>query len=184
MRTSSSPCFSFPFFDLAAFLYTSSHHGVASNEPCPRPPEVLLLTAVRGLALPPFCKAAPCPSHPCFCKCAAGSNVIPSQWNTRAKTLSQCESLFFAQWQLGQAMTSYLSPLAAKAIPRSLHDSVKRLLVGTLSLGPLPQHVSFVMDGNRRYARESGLHVSRGHADGFKALGGVRSKASAALEHG
>jgi ditrans,polycis-polyprenyl diphosphate synthase len=71
-------------------------------------------------------------------------------------------------------MTTYLSPLLAKAVPTALHDHVKRLLVSALSLGPLPEHVALVMDGNRRYARESGLHVSRGHADGFKALGGVR----------
>ena len=34
----------------------------------------------------------------------------------------------------------------------------------------MPQHVALIMDGNRRYARESGLRIAQGHEDGFKAL--------------
>ncbi|CAE6449861.1 unnamed protein product [Rhizoctonia solani] len=45
-----------------------------------------------------------------------------------------------------------------------------RLVIYILSSGPVPQHVAFVMDGNRRYAKHKQLEVSEGHVDGFGAL--------------
>jgi hypothetical protein len=45
-----------------------------------------------------------------------------------------------------------------------------RLVIYILSAGPVPQHVAFVMDGNRRYARHKQVEVSEGHVDGFGAL--------------
>ncbi|KAI8806677.1 putative undecaprenyl diphosphate synthase-domain-containing protein [Cladochytrium replicatum] len=39
-----------------------------------------------------------------------------------------------------------------------------------LRLGPVPRHVGFIMDGNRRYARSRGVKTRVGHEDGFKAL--------------
>ncbi|KAH9996525.1 Decaprenyl diphosphate synthase-like protein [Russula vinacea] len=49
-------------------------------------------------------------------------------------------------------------------------DSIRRVLLGVLKAGPVPQHVAFIMDGNRRYAREKGVKVIEGHVDGFVAL--------------
>ncbi|KAJ4490846.1 Decaprenyl diphosphate synthase-like protein [Lentinula aciculospora] len=46
----------------------------------------------------------------------------------------------------------------------------QRLLLRTLVAGPIPQHVGFVMDGNRRYARGKGKLVQEGHGDGYLAL--------------
>ncbi|THH00217.1 hypothetical protein EW026_g2284 [Hermanssonia centrifuga] len=43
-------------------------------------------------------------------------------------------------------------------------------LLTVLAAGPLPKHVAFVMDGNRRYARRQHQAVSQGHSDGFAAL--------------
>lgn len=43
-------------------------------------------------------------------------------------------------------------------------------LLAVLRAGPVPQHVAFVMDGNRRYARRQHKVVWEGHADGFEAL--------------
>ena len=50
---------------------------------------------------------------------------------------------------------------------------IRHLLVGALSQGPIPQHVAFVMDGNRRYARMHGIEAIEGHNLGFEALGRV-----------
>lgn len=43
----------------------------------------------------------------------------------------------------------------------------RNFLLKILSAGPIPQHVAFVMDGNRRYARRNRKAVPEGHSDGF-----------------
>ncbi|KAI0332130.1 Di-trans-poly-cis-decaprenylcistransferase [Cubamyces sp. BRFM 1775] len=40
-------------------------------------------------------------------------------------------------------------------------------LIKVLAAGPIPQHVAFILDGNRRYARSKGMQVTQGHTDGF-----------------
>ena len=47
---------------------------------------------------------------------------------------------------------------------------VRELLIGALSQGPIPQHVAFVMDGNRRFARSHKIETIEGHGLGFEAL--------------
>ena len=47
---------------------------------------------------------------------------------------------------------------------------VERFLTYVLASGPIPQHVAFVMDGNRRYARKEHKQTIQGHTDGFMAL--------------
>ncbi|KAJ5107944.1 hypothetical protein N7456_004619 [Penicillium angulare] len=49
-------------------------------------------------------------------------------------------------------------------------NNLKELLVGALRQGPIPQHVAFVMDGNRRFARSHGIETVEGHNLGFEAL--------------
>ncbi|KAF7713688.1 Uncharacterized protein PECH_000620 [Penicillium ucsense] len=49
-------------------------------------------------------------------------------------------------------------------------NNLKELLVGALRQGPIPQHVAFVMDGNRRFARCHGIETVEGHNLGFEAL--------------
>ncbi|KAJ1729366.1 cis-prenyltransferase [Coemansia sp. Benny D160-2] len=49
-----------------------------------------------------------------------------------------------------------------------------RLLVRIVTQGPVPRHVAFIMDGNRRYARKSQMdRVSGGHYAGFEKLSSV-----------
>ncbi|KAJ3718132.1 putative undecaprenyl diphosphate synthase-domain-containing protein [Lentinula guzmanii] len=61
----------------------------------------------------------------------------------------------FLQWILAQLRITRLA---------------QRSLLRVLAAGPIPQHVGFVMDGNRRYARGKGKLVQEGHGDGYLAL--------------
>lgn len=56
------------------------------------------------------------------------------------------------------------------------------LLIFIVSLGPIPKHVAFVMDGNRRYARGKGRQVRDGHSEGFESLKRVGSSSWTAAE--
>ncbi|KAK6342606.1 cis-prenyltransferase [Orbilia javanica] len=47
---------------------------------------------------------------------------------------------------------------------------LQEALIGALRQGPIPQHVAFVMDGNRRFARQSHIETTEGHNLGFEAL--------------
>jgi len=57
----------------------------------------------------------------------------------------------------------------------SLSSAFRRGLIKVLAAGPVPQHIAFVMDGNRRYARQRNMAIKQGHADGFHALRQVRA---------
>ncbi|KAK7060917.1 cis-prenyltransferase [Paramarasmius palmivorus] len=52
----------------------------------------------------------------------------------------------------------------------SVKDYPRRLFLKVLAAGPVPQHVAFVMDGNRRYARRLGKEVKQGHGEGYESL--------------
>ncbi|KAK0487504.1 Di-trans-poly-cis-decaprenylcistransferase [Armillaria novae-zelandiae] len=51
-----------------------------------------------------------------------------------------------------------------------LSARAQRLLLRVLAAGPVPKHVAFVMDGNRRYARMNHKKIPQGHAEGYIAL--------------
>ena len=42
-----------------------------------------------------------------------------------------------------------------------------------LKSGPIPEHVAFIMDGNRRYAKSKNLKTLQGHTEGFDKIGYV-----------
>jgi Putative undecaprenyl diphosphate synthase len=70
---------------------------------------------------------------------------------------------------------SHMSLLpSATGLQEKVIDRFRRALLAVLRAGPIPQHVAFVMDGNRRYARTKGMQVIQGHMDGFVALRRVR----------
>lgn len=52
---------------------------------------------------------------------------------------------------------------------------LRELLIGSLKQGPIPQHVAFVMDGNRRFARNHHIETVEGHNLGFESLARVCS---------
>jgi ditrans,polycis-polyprenyl diphosphate synthase len=51
-----------------------------------------------------------------------------------------------------------------------IFDRIRRVFFAVLRAGPIPRHVAFIMDGNRRYAHIKGMKVLQGHIDGFVAL--------------
>ncbi|TFY79330.1 hypothetical protein EWM64_g4680 [Hericium alpestre] len=47
---------------------------------------------------------------------------------------------------------------------------LQHLLIFILASGPIPKHVAFVMDGNRRYARKRAMLPQQGHSHGYVAF--------------
>ncbi|KAK4140074.1 Decaprenyl diphosphate synthase-like protein [Dichotomopilus funicola] len=60
------------------------------------------------------------------------------------------------------------SPPAEWALSR-----MRSTVIGALSQGPIPRHVAFEMDGNRRFARNHKIETIEGHHLGFEALARV-----------
>ncbi|KAK9815197.1 hypothetical protein WJX73_010695 [Symbiochloris irregularis] len=56
------------------------------------------------------------------------------------------------------------------ALWRWFYARYRGFVAGLLKLGPIPTHVGFIMDGNRRYARKSSVERSLGHRHGFTKL--------------
>lgn len=49
-------------------------------------------------------------------------------------------------------------------------NQLRDVLIGAIRQGRVPQHVAFVMDGNRRFARSQQMEIVEGHNMGFEAL--------------
>lgn len=50
---------------------------------------------------------------------------------------------------------------------------VQRLAANVLKCGPVPKHVAFIMDGNRRFAKKNSMDRAEGHLKGFDKLAEV-----------
>ncbi|KAH7885417.1 putative undecaprenyl diphosphate synthase-domain-containing protein [Phlebopus sp. FC_14] len=57
-----------------------------------------------------------------------------------------------------------------KASSRYVQSKLVHLLLEIIASGPVPRHIAFEMDGNRRFARAQGREGREGHSDGFQAL--------------
>ncbi|KAE8310640.1 putative undecaprenyl diphosphate synthase-domain-containing protein [Aspergillus transmontanensis] len=51
--------------------------------------------------------------------------------------------------------------------------SARTAAVNIIRRGPIPQHVAFIMDGNRRYAKTHGIPTAKGHYLGAEAMSNV-----------
>ncbi|KAH7577663.1 hypothetical protein JRO89_XS01G0282100 [Xanthoceras sorbifolium] len=63
--------------------------------------------------------------------------------------------------------------MGASTTSHFLDDFVKflqKFIIRILSVGPLPNHIAFIMDGNRRYAKKHNLIQGAGHKAGFLSL--------------
>ncbi|XP_010001976.1 PREDICTED: dehydrodolichyl diphosphate synthase isoform X2 [Chaetura pelagica] len=47
---------------------------------------------------------------------------------------------------------------------------IERFCANIIKAGPMPQHVAFIMDGNRRYAQKCHVERQQGHSQGFDKL--------------
>lgn len=74
---------------------------------------------------------------------------------------------------LTRTWKTVLYPISA--VLHRLHAWLTTLLLALIALGPMPKHIGFVMDGNRRYARSRGQKVARGHKMGSDSLKRVSS---------
>ncbi|KAG6551882.1 hypothetical protein Mapa_006497 [Marchantia paleacea] len=73
-----------------------------------------------------------------------------------------------------EANPASFSPLSSLI---SLYSSVCgyfcRLFIRILAVGPIPEHIAIIMDGNRRYADRSRIDRTRGHLYGYDRLIGT-----------
>lgn len=51
---------------------------------------------------------------------------------------------------------------------------VRSAAIAVLQCGRVPDHVAFIMDGNRRFARRRHMPTQEGHAEGYNRLTEVR----------
>lgn len=52
----------------------------------------------------------------------------------------------------------------------SLESCMRKCILRVLSIGPIPSHIAFILDGNRRFAKKEKLEEGAGHRAGFTAL--------------
>lgn len=56
---------------------------------------------------------------------------------------------------------------------QALLHGVRYLAAVVLRAGPIPRHVAFIMDGNRRWAKQLGVKTLKGHTAGYDAMCGI-----------
>lgn len=60
--------------------------------------------------------------------------------------------------------------LTSFPLSQAVLATTKKLVAKCLQTGPVPQHVGFVMDGNRRYAKNHHIELKEGHNAGFESM--------------
>lgn len=81
---------------------------------------------------------------------------------------SAVSNMFFFLLNIIQVLYNSILPKSTKGW---LHKLFQNLLIAIISVGPIPEHVSFIMDGNRRFAKSNNIPLQRGHeAGGFTLL--------------
>jgi ditrans,polycis-polyprenyl diphosphate synthase len=56
---------------------------------------------------------------------------------------------------------------------QALSRGVRYLAAVVMRAGPVPRHVAFIMDGNRRWAKQLGVKTLNGHTAGYEAMCGI-----------
>lgn len=57
--------------------------------------------------------------------------------------------------------------------PEEKRSWLEKICLKTLKLGPIPNHMAFIMDGNRRFAKKLNMRHIQGHMCGFEKLAQV-----------
>lgn len=55
-------------------------------------------------------------------------------------------------------------------LPEAIIFILTGFLIRVIQLGPMPRHIGFIMDGNRRFAKSLKLQTFKGHEMGFNQL--------------
>jgi len=75
----------------------------------------------------------------------------------------------FRQGNWSQALAALINA-TWNAAASSLTINIRRFAIQVLRRGPIPQHVAFIMDGNRRWAKNWAVQQGLGHIMGFRTL--------------
>jgi hypothetical protein len=67
-------------------------------------------------------------------------------------------------------MSSIVKRVGKLPLVPYLTGFVQDVTISTLRTGPIPRHIAFIMDGNRRYAKTNNLELGEGYYAGFGAL--------------
>lgn len=67
-------------------------------------------------------------------------------------------------------MSSILKSLSSLPGAEALNHRFQEFILAIMRTGPVPKHVAFIMDGNRRYAKTNKLEIEKGHAAGASTL--------------
>ncbi|TPX45579.1 hypothetical protein SeMB42_g03938 [Synchytrium endobioticum] len=76
--------------------------------------------------------------------------------------------LSIASFTLDTIWTAVIHPLFIQHF--KIEQRARQVALRLLKLGPIPKHVAFVMDGNRRYAKGRQKSTGQGHREGFGRL--------------
>lgn len=92
---------------------------------------------------------------------------------TRSKTLTSTQ--YFLNWLL--SMSSIMPESIKKGgighefkFPNCVYCVVRKCMSWILSVGPIPRHIAFIMDGNRRFANKRGIKTGSAYHAGFLSL--------------
>ena len=112
----------------------------------------------------------------------SGPDDSPSQFHLPRPTLYQCKGRLRPTTHIRASPTHRSNMTTSQgfvsAVLHRVHAWLTTLILYLLALGPMPRHIGFVMDGNRRYARTKGMKVTQGHTDGFQSLRRVSGSCS------
>lgn len=103
-----------------------------------------------------------------------GDVAVPTVWNFKEissakkfKKMDASSRNSDEHWVEASSATSEWFPEKRYQAQKTWFQS---FCLRVLKCGPVPQHVAFIMDGNRRFARKKSVHTIEGHSLGFEKL--------------
>lgn len=90
--------------------------------------------------------------------------------NTRLRIIigASCKHSRSSSWEVPLYFRIMDNKESQNSLTSYVGNFLRRCLFGVLSVGPIPHHIAFIMDGNRRYSKKYNLEDGAGHK-----LGGI-----------
>lgn len=82
----------------------------------------------------------------------------------------QFNSLFCHPYFLHMQIIGKFAINAYHYITDYYNDLKRKFIVNILKNGPIPKHIAFIMDGNRRFSKKKSEHSEHGHRSGGDTL--------------